>query len=137
MARGSQRGALQRSQADGRGRDGALLAYAVLPLALVGFAVVSSRADEPPASPEPVPVSQPVALPSTPQDAAADDEVQPGQVLAPTSVNRPALVHVPAGVFYMGSESGEPGRYAWEGPVHRVHISALEVCATEVTQAQF
>ncbi len=43
------------------------------------------------------------------------------------------FVSIPAGDFLMGSESGD----AIEKPVHRVHVGAFELAATEVTRKLF
>ena len=52
--------------------------------------------------------------------------------------NCPELVVVPSGSFMMGSSSGEVGRYADEGPVHRVSIAEpFAVGVNEVTFAQW
>lgn len=48
----------------------------------------------------------------------------------------PAMVTIPPGEFFMGSEGGEEGRP--EGPVHRVSISRpFALARTETTVAQF
>ncbi len=56
-------------------------------------------------------------------------------MLAPTSpvALEPALVHIPAGCFLMGSDSGQDN----ERPVHRVRVDAFELAATQVTNAEY
>lgn len=44
-----------------------------------------------------------------------------------------AMVHVPGGVFEMGSLKGEPS----ESPVHKVEIAPFLIGATEITQGQY
>jgi formylglycine-generating enzyme required for sulfatase activity len=46
-------------------------------------------------------------------------------------------VHLAGGVFMMGSPDGEPGRFANEGPVHEVQLSAFDITTTEVTTNQY
>ena len=47
------------------------------------------------------------------------------------------LVALPAGSFTRGSAIGEPNRHADEGPPHTVHLSALRMMTTPLTQAQW
>jgi len=47
------------------------------------------------------------------------------------------FVPIPAGCFVMGSSDQEKGRYANEGPMHRVCISAFELGQFEVTQGEW
>ncbi len=50
----------------------------------------------------------------------------------------PVMVVLPAGSFIMGSPDGEAGRYANEGPRHRVHIERpFALGRTEVTVGEF
>jgi formylglycine-generating enzyme required for sulfatase activity len=50
----------------------------------------------------------------------------------------PEMVVIPAGSFVMGSPDSEPGRYAAEGPQHRVTIpQAFALGKTAVTQGQW
>ncbi len=56
----------------------------------------------------------------------------------PGGGSAPELVLIPAGEFMMGSPSDESGRYADEGPQHRVKIAQPFLLGrTEVTVAQF
>ena len=66
----------------------------------------------------------------------------PGQViqdrLQTSEAPVPALVVIPAGSFFMGSEPGEPGHQDDQWPVHRVSIArGFALGRTEVTVAQF
>ncbi len=54
-----------------------------------------------------------------------------------TTVPTPDMVVIPAGEFMMGSEATETGRYAAEGPVHRVRIKSFALARTEVTVEEF
>ena len=47
------------------------------------------------------------------------------------------FVPVPAGCFVMGSSSEETGRYANEGPTHKVCVAAFELGQFEVTQGEW
>ena len=58
------------------------------------------------------------------------------QVEAEWAVKR-EFVRVPTGCFQMGSPDSEPGRYAREGPVHRVCIKAFDLAKFEVTQGEW
>jgi formylglycine-generating enzyme required for sulfatase activity len=49
---------------------------------------------------------------------------------------RSEFVRIPAGCFPMGSLA-EPGRYASEGPVHRVCIKGFDLAKFEVTQGEW
>ena len=61
---------------------------------------------------------------------------KPGDVL--TNSIGMKLAYIPPGEFMMGSPAGEKGRYADEGPQHRVRITkGFYMGATEVTQAQW
>ncbi len=46
---------------------------------------------------------------------------------------RPALVHIPEGWYWMGSETGQDN----ERPVHRVWVEAFELDARQVTNAEY
>ena len=48
-----------------------------------------------------------------------------------------AFVRLSGGEFTMGSPDDEPGRDSYEGPRHRVRVSAFEIAVTEVTQRQY
>ncbi len=50
---------------------------------------------------------------------------------------RGEFVRIPAGCFEMGSPDDEPGRYANEGPVHRVCIKAFDLAKFAVTQGEW
>ena len=50
---------------------------------------------------------------------------------------RGEFVRIPAGCFQMGSPDDEPGRYANEGPVHRVCIKTFDLAKFEVTQREW
>lgn len=47
------------------------------------------------------------------------------------------FVPVPAGSFLMGSPDDEPGRWADEGPVHRVDVAAFHLGRTPVSNAEY
>ena len=47
------------------------------------------------------------------------------------------LVHIPSGVFYMGSPTNEEGRYGYEGPQHRVKMPGFYMGKYPITQAQW
>jgi len=48
-----------------------------------------------------------------------------------------SFVAIGGGGFWMGSPEDEPGRFANEGPRHRVHVSPFWLASTEVTRAQW
>jgi len=48
-----------------------------------------------------------------------------------------SFVAIGGGGFWMGSPEDEPGRFANEGPRHRVHVSPYWLASTEVTRAQW
>lgn len=48
-----------------------------------------------------------------------------------------SMVRLPAGEFAMGSDEGEVGRWADEGPVHRVAIESVELGARPVTNGEY
>lgn len=53
------------------------------------------------------------------------------------TAHRPALVHIPAGRFVMGSPASEPGRYERE-PLYPVDLTrAFYMAATPITQGQY
>ncbi|MCK6573811.1 SUMF1/EgtB/PvdO family nonheme iron enzyme [Myxococcota bacterium] len=82
--------------------------------------------------PAPPPVTRTANLPRIePGDPA------PGTVVLTETPHRPALVHIPAGEFMMGSPEDEPGRYDNERP-HRQRLTRpFLMAATPVTQAQY
>ena len=47
------------------------------------------------------------------------------------------FVAIAGGGFWMGSPADEPGRFANEGPRHRVHLSPYWLASTEVTRDQW
>ncbi len=60
----------------------------------------------------------------------------PGTVVLTETPHRPALVHIPAGEFMMGSPKNEPGRYDDES-LHRKRLTRpFLMAATPVTRAQ-
>jgi formylglycine-generating enzyme required for sulfatase activity len=56
-----------------------------------------------------------------------------GPATQPADDKHPGMVHVPAGTFKMGTDSG----YPYEGPVHEVSLKGFWIDVHEVTVAQF
>ncbi|MCK6573812.1 bifunctional serine/threonine-protein kinase/formylglycine-generating enzyme family protein [Myxococcota bacterium] len=64
-------------------------------------------------------------------------DTAPGEVVMLEAPQRPAMVHIPAGEFMMGSPEDEPGRYGDER-LHRQRLTRpFLIAATPVTQAQY
>jgi sulfatase modifying factor 1 len=61
----------------------------------------------------------------------------PPAAMSPTDSRKPIIeppqIHIPAGWFSMGSESGQE----LEGPVHRVWVDAFAMAATQVTVEEY
>jgi formylglycine-generating enzyme required for sulfatase activity len=49
----------------------------------------------------------------------------------------PVMVGIPAGSFVMGSPENEPGRFDYEGPLHRVSVRAFALGKYNVTGKEF
>lgn len=58
------------------------------------------------------------------------------QVEAEWAANK-EFVRIPAGCFAMGSPDSEPGRYANEGPVHKVCLKSFDLAKFTVTQGEW
>ena len=84
-----------------------------------------------------------VVPPPTPSSQAAEPAVgvypktyQPGDTFMDCDTC-PEMVVIPKGAFTMGSPSSEVGRWANEGPVHRVQLRSFALGKYEVTRGQF
>ncbi|MGH9844041.1 MAG: SUMF1/EgtB/PvdO family nonheme iron enzyme, partial [Blastocatellia bacterium] len=94
-------------------------------------------------TPSPSPAGSPTPTPSAPQRPSpapaltASPSPTRGEIGLPPDEIKLAMVTVPGGSFLMGSPANEAGRFADEGPQHRVSVRAFEMGKYEVTQFQW
>ncbi len=64
-------------------------------------------------------------------------DVQTGKDTIKSEQGEYELVKIPGGVFQMGSQDGEEGRFDWEGPLHQVKVQEFYLGRFPVTNQEY